>query len=397
MAEWLKGLGVTHAVMEATGSYWFQVASMLQSYGIVADVVDPRSVRRLPGRKKSDVIDAVWLQKMYAVGLLSSCFVPSAQMMPLRTYHRRRQSLVEACSQQIQMAQKELTMMNVQIHQVLSDITGVSGMRILRAIVAGERDGKVLAAMRDKRVKASEEEIAKSLEGTWAAEHLFGLGQSLSIYDTLCQKLADVDKEMARELARLSGSDIEPIAAPKARKGEPRFVLAEYLMALTRCDLTKVEGFDVLTILTLVSEIGTDLSRFPSGRHLASFHGLCPNNKSTGGRVRSSRSAPVSSAGATALRLAAQSLCRSQSYLGAFLRSVAARRGMPKAITATARKLCELYYMLVTKGGEYTMRTVAEFEQVHEERRLQRLKKTAAELGFSLVALPSKAQLGEVS
>lgn len=247
MAQWLKELGVTHAVMEATGSYWFQVALTLQQHGIVADVVDPRSVRRLPGRKKTDPIDSLWLQKMHACGLLSSCFVPDARTMALRTYHRRRESLVQACSQQIQMMQKELTMMNVQIHRVLSDITGRSGMRILRAIVAGERDPQALAAMSDRRVKACREDIVKALEGTWASEHLFCLEQSLGLYDALCKALEGVDEAIARELAALTGSKQEPAIAQGARKNQPRFELGGYLKELTGCDLTRVEGFDVLT------------------------------------------------------------------------------------------------------------------------------------------------------
>ena len=390
MALWLTGLGVTHVVMEATGSYWFQVAQTLQEHGMVVDVVDPRSLSRLPARKKTDHIDSLWLQKMYACGLLSSCFVPSAQTMPLRAYHRRRDSLIQDCSQQIQMMQKELTMMNIQIHHVLSDITGKTGMSILRAIVAGERDPQVLAAMRDRRVKATLEEVTKALEGTWAPQHLFCLKQSLSLYDAHCKALADVDEQIALELALLAGSRQEPAPVLNAKKNEPKFELGGYLKDLLGCDATKLEGLDVLTILTLVSEFGTDLSRFPTKKHFTSFQGLCPNNKKTGGKVRSRRSAPVTSASALALRLAAQSLCRSKTYLGAFLRSVAARRGMPKAITATARKIAERYYMLVTQGGEYTVRSVEDYEKVHADRRLERIKKTAAELGYALVDLPQK-------
>jgi len=355
MALWLKGLGVTHTVMEATGPYWFQVYESLQAHGIHADLVDPRSVSRLPGRKKTDRIDSSGLQRMYACGMLSPCFVPSAEILALRTYHRRRQSLVESCSQQILMFQQSLTLMNVQIHHVLSDVTGVSGMRMLRAIVSGERDGKVLAAMRDKRVKASEEDIVKSLEGNWAPEHLYCLKQSLAIYDMLCEQLADTDRQIALELARLSQSQNKPAKTLTPHKKQPRFELRTYLEELTGCDLTQVEGFEVLTALSLVSELGTDLSRFPTAKHFTSYLGLCPNNRITGGKVRSRRSAHVSSAAAKSFRLAAHSLHRSRSYLGAFLRPVAARRGMPKAITATARKLAERYYMLMAKGGQYMM------------------------------------------
>src|SRR5579872_740941 len=223
MAVWLKELGVTHAVMEATGPYWFQVAAMLEEHGIHADLVDPRSISRLPGRKKTDRIDSKGLQRMYACGLLSSCFIPSPETSALRTYYRRRQSLVEACSQQLLMLQQCLTLMNVQIHRVLSDISGLSGMRIIRAIVAGERDGKILAAMRDRRVKASEDDIVKSLEGNWAPEHLYCLKQSLSIYDMLCSQLRDVDEQIALELGKLSGSECESIREVPSRRSQPHF------------------------------------------------------------------------------------------------------------------------------------------------------------------------------
>jgi transposase len=395
MALWLKGLGVTHAVMEATGPYWFQVYETLEAHGIHADVVDPRSVSRLPGRKKTDRIDSSELQRMYACGLLSSCFVPSQETLALRTYSRRRKSLVEACSQQVLMLQQSLTLMNVQIHRVLSDLTGLSGMRILRAIVAGERDGKVLASMRDRRVKASEEDIVKSLEGSWAPEHLYCLKQSLAIYDMLCAQLADLDEQVTRELARLSHSQ-KPAKAISSRRGQPHFEMRGYLKDLTGCDATQLEGIQALTWLGLVSEMGTDLSRFPTDKHFTSFLGLCPNNRITGGKIRSRRSANVTSPTANLFRMAAMSLSRSKSYLGAFFRSVAARRGTPKAITATARKLAERYYMLMTKGGEYAMKTQQDFEDLHAERRLNRLQKAAADLGFTLTALTPKPELSEV-
>lgn len=397
MALWLKSLGVTRAVMEATGPYWFQVYETLESHGIHADVVDPRSVSRLGCRKKTDRIDSIGLQKMYACGLLSSCFVPPKATLALRTYNRRRKSLVEACTQQVLMLQQSLTMMNVQIHNVLSDLTGVSGMRILRAIVAGERDGKTLAAMRDKRVRASEEDVVKSLEGTFSPDHMYCLKQSLEIYDMLCAQLSDLDEQIARELASLTHSDEPARPARTRRKGAPYFELGSYLKDLTGCDVTQMEGFDVLTWLGAVSELGTDLSRFPDKKHFTSFLGFCPNNRITGGKVRSRRSARVSSPCAAAFRMAASSLSRSKSYLGAFYRSVAARRGPAKAVTATARKLAERYYMLMTKGGEYLMQSQEEYERMHHERRLKRLQKAATDLGLALVDLAAGPQVGEVS
>jgi len=396
MAVWLKGLGVTHAVMEATGPYWFQVYETLEAHGIHADVVDPRSVSRLPGRKKTDRIDSSGLQRMYACGMLSSCFVPPKATLALRTYSRRRKSLVEACSEQILMLQQSLTMMNIQIHNVLSDITGLSGMRILRAIVAGERDGKVLASMCDRRVKAKAEDVVKSLEGTWAPEHMYCLKQSLAIYDVFCGHLADIDRQISLELAGLTNSD-KPAQSIPSRRSQPYFEMGAYLKDLTGCDMTQLEGFEVLTWLALVSELGTDLSRFPTAKHFTSFLGLSPNNRITGGKVKSRRSAHVTSPAANTLRMAAQSLSRSKSYLGAFLRSVASRRGMPKAITATARKLAERYYMLMTKGGEYTMQSQEDFEKLHADRRLRRLQKAASDFGFALVELPMGAPTGVVS
>jgi transposase len=396
MALWLNVLCVTHAVMEATGPYWFQVYETLEAHGIHADVVDPRSVSRLGCRKKTDRIDSIGLQKMYACGLLSSCFVPPKATLALRTYSRRRKSLVEACSQQVLMLQQSLTMMNIQIHNVLSDITGLSGMRMIRAIAQGERDGKVLAAMRDRRVKASEEDIIKSLEGTFSPDHMYCLKQSLEIYDMLCGQLASIDQQIAGELASLSQSD-KPAQAVPSRRGQPHFEMGTYLKDLTGCDITQLEGFEVLTWLTAVSELGTDLSRFPSGKHFTSFLGLCPNNRITGGKVRSRRSARVSTHAATAFRMAASSLSRSKSYLGAFYRSIAARRGPAKAVTAVARKLAERYYMLMTKGVEYIMQSQEDYEKVHAERKFKRLQKAAADFGLALVELAPGPKLGVVS
>lgn len=394
MALWLKEHKITTAVMEATGSYWIQVFEMLVEHGIKAVVVDARQSCRMGG-KKTDVSDCQWIQQLASAGLLAPCFVPEARIAELRSYRRHRQNLVESCSEQILLMQKALTHMNVQLHHVLSDISGVSGMAILREIVAGERDGERLACLCTKGVKAKREEVVKALEGHWSEAHLLALRHALQSYDAFCLQIKEVDEKIASCLALLSQSGRPLKKAKGSRKNQLRFDVKDELAEILGTDLTEVEGFEVLTVLGLISECGTDLSAFPTSKHFCSWLGLAPNNRITGGKVRSRRTRHVNSRIALLFRLAAQSLCRSQSWLGAFLRAVAARKGMPKAIVATARKLAVIYYNLITKGGEYTARSAAQYEDNHKERRLKHLRKRAEEFGFQLVA--NEPETGGVS
>lgn len=394
MALWLKSHNITNVVMEATGSYWLAVYETLEAHGIKAVVVDARQASRMPG-KKSDVLDCLWLQQLASAGLLAPCFVPEARLLDLRSYRRHRQNLVELCSQQILMMQKALTNMNVQLHQVLSDITGVSGMKILRAIIGGQRDPEVLASYCHSSVKADQGTIVKALGGNWSECHLMALGHALQTYDRTSEQLLELDERIALLISKLAGSKKQPDKAKGSRKNMLRFDIRTELTQLLGVDLTTVEGFEVLTVIGLLGECGTDLSSFPSDKHFASWLGLAPNHRITGGKVRSRHTRQVSSGAALIFRLAAQSLCRSRSGLGAFLRSVAARRGMPKAIIATARKLAVIYYNLMTKGGAYTAKTTLQYEEHHRQRKLKKLHKLAFELGFQ--ALPVEPDSTSVS
>jgi transposase len=358
---------------------------MLEEHGIKAVVVDARQACRMGG-KKTDVSDCQWIQQLASAGLLAPCFVPEARISELRAYRRHRQNLVESSSQQILLMQKALTHMNVQLHHVLSDISGVSGMAILRAIVAGEREGDKLASLCKQGVKAKREDVVKALEGHWSESQLLALKHALQSYDAFYLQIQEVDEKIASCLAVLSQSGRPLTKAKGSRKNQLRFDVKDELTKMLGTDLTEVEGFEVLTVLGLLSECGTDLSAFPTSKHFCSWLGLAPNNRITGGKVRSRRTRHVSSRIALLFRLAAQSLSRSQSWLGGFLRSVAARKGMPKAIVATARKLAVIYYNLLTKGGEYTARSAAQYEDNHKERRLKNLRQRAKEFGYHLVA-----------
>jgi transposase len=383
MGRWLASSGVEKVFMESTGSYWYQVFEVLESHGLDVVVVDARQSARQPGRKKTDVLDCQWLQKLGSCGLLNPCFVASTG--DLRTYHRHRQSLIESASQQVLRMQRALTEMNVQLHHALSDIMGVSGRSILKAILAGERDPERLADLCDKRVKAKRETVIKALEGNWSDSRLFVLRHA---YDSYCQiegRIAEVEAEIAKVLASMAGSEAEPQARPSRKKGQYRFEIEKELSQVFGTDLTKVDGFDTPTVITLLSECGTDLSLFPSAKHFASWLGLSPNNRITGGKIRSSKTKDVRSRASLAFRLAARSLLRSECYLGAFLRSIAARRGKAKAIIATARKLAVIYFSLVTRGEAYEPKSAAEYEQAHRDRSLRNLRKRAAHLGMALV------------
>jgi transposase len=389
MGQWLLDSGVTHAFMEATGSYWFQVYEILESMGIEAIVVDARKVRRLPGRK-TDVCDSQWIQQMGSYGLLSSCFVIGVEFEDLRTYHRHRQTLVESASQQVLRIHKALTEMNIQLHHVLSDIVGVSGLAILRAILAGERDPERLAELCGKGVKASPETVCKSLEGHWSDAKLLVLAHALETYDEISARMVRVDEEISKLLVKLVGGT-QPKPARKVRKGQYSFAIEDELTTLFGTDLTQVEGFDTPTLVTLLAECGNDLSAFPSAKHFTSWLGLPPEHKITGGKVFRKKTRKVNSRAALCFRLAARSLQRSNCYLGAFLRTIAARRGMPKAITATARKLAVIFYSLVTRREAYKPKSVADYESMHKDRTLRALRKRAAQLGLALVptdALP---------
>ena len=392
MAEWLKKCRIRTVVMESTGVYWIPVFRILVDYGFDVNLIDARYPKHVPGRK-TDVWDSRWLRKLHTYGLLRSCFIPPKQIGVLRTYWRHRASIVESCSQQIHMMQKALEQMNVQLHKVLSDITGMTGMMIIRAIVNGERDPVVLARMKHRLVKNSEETIAKALTGDYRAEHLFTLRQALATFDFHHQMLVECDKQIQECMAQFEDKQSKASGPPEdkapkhqsRRKNQPHFDLRTELIRISGVDLTKINGIDTITAQTVISECGTDLSAFPTDKHFASWLGLCPNNRITGGKVHSRRTRRVQNRVAQALRVAAQSLHHSKSALGAFFRRMRGRLGAPKAITATAHKLARLIYMMLKHGEAYVDKGQEYYEQQYQDRTLNALTRQAEGMGYTLV------------
>ena len=395
MAAWLMRCGITTAAMESTGVYWIPPYEVLEGAGIQVCLVNSQHVRHVPGRK-SDVSDCQWLQYLHSVGLLKASFRPDAAICALRSLSRHRASLVENAAVHIQHMHKALTQMNLQIHHVLSDITGISGMAIVEAIVGGERDPLRLAALCHAKVHADRQTVIKSLVGYYRPEHLFTLKQSLAAYRNYQHLLAECDQEIQRLTGSMSGK-IDAESQPphgnssrqKRRKNQFHFDMRSELHRLFGVDLTEVPGINALTAHTLLAEVGPDLSRFPSAAAFANWLALCPGNKTSGGKILSSKTRPTSSRAAHALRVAAQTLARSHSYLGNFYRSMRARLGAPQAITATAHKLARIIHHLLTTGAAYN-ETVFELEQQKQKIRLQkRLSKQALRLGLQLTPIPA--------
>ncbi len=390
LADWLTECSVDTVVMESTGVYWIPLFGVLEERGFQVMLVDPRRIKNVPGRK-TDVLDCQWLQQLHTYGLLSGAFRPEADIRRLRSYLRQRAMLVEYASQHIQHMQKALTQMNVKLHHVISDITGKTGMDIITAIAGGERNPRKLARLRDPRIKADEATIARSLRGHWREEHIFELTQALELYRFYQDKITECDREIEAQLERFEDrSDGEPPAPngkKRNQKNAPRFDVQGQLYRMTGVDLTRIDGVDAYTALKVISEIGTDMTKWPSAKHFASWLGLSPNNRITGGRVISSKTKPSASRAAAALRLAANALHRSDSALGAFLRRKKAQLGAPKAITATAHKLARLIYSMLRHGQDYVDAGAEYYERQYQQRALRAAKHRAAQLGYRLVPM----------
>jgi transposase len=392
MAGWLIAYGIKTVVMEATGVYWIPVFRVLESRGLEVLLVNPRHVKYVPGRK-TDVADCQWLRQLHTFGLLKGAFVPPQEVAAMRTYWRQRKDLVEAASREILHMQKALTQMNIHLHVVLSDITGVSGMKMLRAIAAGERDPVRLANLANTQVRASCEEIAQALSGHYTDEQVFVFRQALDLFDVFQAKIRDCDEQLAAYLGKFKGKPGAGAAPPNPkrskrssrRKNETHFDLRTELWRLTGIDFSRIDGVDSLTAFTVLSETGFTMDAFPTEHHYASWLGLCPNNSITGGRVKRRRTKQVMNRAANALRVAAQSLWRSKSYLGAFYRRTAARLGAPKAITATAHKLARILYRAIKYGQQYLDKGEQYLEEKQRERTLKSLVHRAKELGYMLV------------
>lgn len=378
LARWLITCGVTTVAMESTGVYWIPVFEILESHGLEVKLVNARHVKNVPGRK-SDVLDCQWLQQLHTYGLLRGAFRPADQVCTLRAYVRQRSTLVRGAASYIQRMQKALTQMNLQLHNVVTDITGATGMRIIKAILAGERNPGALAALRDARCKNSAGTIARSLKGNYRPEHLFSLRQAVELYEIYQAKIADCDRQILEHLKGFDACD-PPHDVPPA-------TVEDALLRMSGVDLTSIDGIDTTTALKILAEIGTDMSRFKSARHFASWLGLSPGTKVSGGKVLSSATKPVANKAAAALRMAAFTLFKSKSALGAYLRRQRARLGSPKAITATAHKLARLVYAMLTNGTAYVDAGQEYYEERYRSRVVQNLKRRARELGYDLVTI----------
>jgi len=385
LAQWLISCNVTTVAMESTGIYWIPVFEILELHGLDVRLVNARHVKNVPGRK-SDVLDCQWLQQLHTYGLLRGAFRPVDQVCTLRAYVRQRATLVRSASSYIQRMQKALSQMNLQLHNVVADITGATGMKIIKAILAGERNPKRLAAMRDKRCKNSQETIARSLHGNYRSEHLFNLQQALEFYEFYQQKIAECDQQILDQLKECDASDDND---PDSR---PPRSMEEALQRMSGVDLSSINGISTNTALKIIAEIGIDMSRWKSAKHFASWLGLCPGSKISGGKVLSSATKQVANRAAAALRMAAMTLFNSKSAMGAYFRRQRARLGSPKAITATAHKLARLVYNMLKHGTDFVDVGQEQYEERYRSRVVQNLKRKAQELGYQLVSVEQEGQ-----
>ena len=390
LAEWLESCGVQTVAMQSTGVYWIPLYEVLEEHGFHVYLVNARHTKNLPGRK-SDVQESQWLLKLHTYGLLNNSFQPPAEIRVLRTYWRQRAEHVRGAAMCVQRMQKALTQMNVQLANVISDVSGLTGQTIVRAIVAGERDPVKLAGLSHPGIQASREEVAKSLEGNWRPELLFVLQQEVEMYDTYQLRINECDQQLQKQLA--SFSDVVSCPPPdvalkrkrtKPAKNAPRFELRSELQRITGVDLTRIDGIDVMVAQTLVSEVGLDMSRWKTEAHFASWLGLCPDNRTSGDKVLKRGTRRVINRAATALRMAAVTLMRSRTYLGAQYRRLRTRLGAPKAITAMAHRLARLVYRMLKYGQQYVDKGAEYYEQRYRNQQIQSLRTRAAKLGFQI-------------
>ncbi len=390
LADWLVACRVTSVALESTGVFWIPVYEILEARGLAVHLVNARHVRNLPGRK-SDVSDAEWLRDLHSFGLLRASFRPTAAIVTLRTYMRHRQTLVELAAMHIQRMQKALVQMNLQLPFVISDITGLTGLRIIRAIVAGERSPAQLATYRHGRCRATAADIEAALTGHYQPELVFALQQNLALYDACEEQIVACDRAIEAHVRELTATIAEPGPLPAARAArqriEPAFDVRAILHHLTGgVDLTQINGIGAYTALKVVAEIGTDMRRWPSAQHFTSWLTLAPRNKISGGKLLSSQTQPSANRAAAAFRLAAASLGRTQTALGAFYRRLASRVGKPQAVTATARKLAVLVYHVLKGDFVYQDPGADVYDAQQRERHVRQLRQRATRLGFSLVS-----------
>jgi transposase len=399
LADWFEQCKVKTIVMESTGVYWIPVFEILEQRGFEVLVVNARDAKHVPGRK-TDVCDAQWLQRLHEYGLLRASFRPQAEIAALRAYLRQRERLLDYVAAHIQHMQKALTQMNLQLHHVITDITGVTGMRIIRAIVAGERNPDALASYRERGCHAPVETIRQAMTGNYRDEHVFALTQARELYDFYQTKVLACDariKEVLGGLRRASPEPVKKLLTVKRRSTQPNapaFDVREALHAILGIDLTQIHGLGPYLALKLVGECGTNLAAWPTAKHFTSWLTLAPHNKISGGKILSSKTRRSGNRAAALLRLAATTVGRTDTALGAFYRRLAARVGKAKAVTATARKIAVLFYNALRYGMDYTDPGATYYEERYRQRVLSNLQRRAKSLGYLLQQIDTASALG---
>ncbi len=391
LADWLQRCHIDTVAMESTGVYWIPIFEILEARGLAVQVVNARHLKHVPGRK-SDVQDCQWIQRLHSFGLLSGSFRPEAEIVVLRAYLRHRASLIEHRAAHIQHMQKALFQMNVQLSQAVKDITGKTGLAIIRAIVAGERSPQVLAQLRDGRCAKSEAEIAAALTGNYRAEHVFALKQALALYDFYTTQIQACDTEIERQFSALKperDDDLPPLDRSDKRnthsKNGPGYDARDLMYRMTGVDLVAISGLNESTVQTILSEVGTTLAAFATEKQFCAWLGLAPRNDISGGKVLRSHTLKTGNRAGQAFRLAAQSVSRKRDGYGAYYRHQCARLGPQKAIVATAHKLARVFYELLKNHKPFKALSAEEYEQRARLRELAKLNKKAAKLGMRLV------------
>jgi transposase len=397
MADWLKQCRIRTVAMQSTGVYWIAVYGILEKAGLEVYLVNARETKNLPGRK-SDVQESQWLMKLHTYGLLRNSFRPAQEIRTIRTYWRQRADLVRAAGRHVQRIQKALTQMNLQLANVLSDVSGMTGQAIVKAILAGERDPHKLATFRNWRVKASEEEIARSLEGNWQPDLLFLVKQEQDGYEFCQKQMAECDQQLQQLLHkqkdRSEGAELPQETRKerlrKKKKGNaPQFDLRGELFRITGADLTQIDGLDVTTAMTILSEAGWDMSKWKTEHHFVSWLRLCPDNRISGDKIIGKGRLPTTNRVTTGLRMAASTLRLSDSYLGAQFRRLRTKLGAPLAIKAMAAKLARLVYRMLRYGMQFVDRGAEFYDAQHRTLQINYLKRRALSLGLQIIEAPS--------
>ncbi len=384
MADWLLGCGVDTVALESTGVFWIPVFEVLEQHGLKVWLVDARQMKYVPGRK-SDVQDCQWLQKLMSLGFLRAAWRPHDDVCVVRAVARQREVLLTEQASWVQRMQKALVQMNIQLTEVLTDVMGMTGQAIIRAIVAGERDPKALARHRHRRVKASAEQITKALTGNWRDEHLFVLTQALAMYDDIARHLSECDAKLQALLTDLGQSKVDLGKVPRAgSKLRMEFDARQILANWAGVDLTRIDGLGVTAVMKILSELGADLSRFETVKHFCSWLGLCPGTKISGGKILSAKTKRSANRVRQALKMAAMSLSHSDSALGAFYRRLCSRMDKPRANTAVAHKLARMVYFMLTRGEAFVDKGQQHYEEQQRQRSIAALKRRAAALGFAI-------------